>query len=225
MVKEKGDDLKSGDNVRLRSDGRYEARYQTGRDVNGTIIYGCCYGKTYEEAVEKRDYQLMIAAKKKRKKMNLLILGAGAQGLEILDIAKNLRLFSKIDFLDDNPQLTNVIGKWKDVGKFAEEYPIAIIAVADEEIRRVWMERITDMGFIIPTLVHPTAYVPEGTWIGEGSVICARSTIATGVSIGKGCIVTSGSTVPKSTKIPDWGYFDFDKCITGYHEEYVIPEE
>ena len=87
------------------------------------------------------------------------------------------------------------------------------------------MERITDMGFIIPTLVHPTAYVPEGTWIGEGSVVCARSTIATGVSIGKGCIVTSGSTVPKSTKIPDWGYFDFDKCITGYHEEYVIPEE
>ena len=118
MVKEKGDDLKSGDNVRLRSDGRYEARYQKGRDVNGKIIYGCCYGKTYEEAVEKRDYQLMIAAKKKRKKMNLLILGAGAQGLEILDIAKNLKLFFKIDFLDDNPQLTNVIGKWKDVGKF-----------------------------------------------------------------------------------------------------------
>ena len=38
MVKEKGDDLKSGDNVRLRSDGRYEARYQKGRDENGKII-------------------------------------------------------------------------------------------------------------------------------------------------------------------------------------------
>lgn len=217
--------MKSGDNVRLRSDGRYEARYIKDRDENGKIIYGCCYGKTYDEAVEKRNYQLMIATKKRRKKMNLLILGAGAQGLEILDIANNLRLFSKIDFLDDNPHLDNVIGKWSDLEKFAEEYPIAIVAVADEETRRTWMERIADLGFIIPTLVHSTAYVPQGTYIGEGTVICARSTIATGVSIGKGCIITSGSTVPKSTKIPDWGYFDFDKYIPGYHEEYVIPEE
>lgn len=217
--------MKSGDNIRLRADGRYEARYIKSRDENGKIKYGCCYGRTYEEAKEKRDYQLAIITKRSRKKMNLLILGAGAQGLEILDIAKNLRMFTKVDFLDDNPTLTNVIGKWNEVGRFIDEYPIAIIAVADEPTRKEWMDKIADMGFIIPTLVHPTAYVPEGTVIGEGTVICARTTIATGVRIGKGCIVTSGSTVPKSTVIPDWGYFDFDKYIPGYREEYVIPEK
>lgn len=217
--------MRNGDNVRLRSDGRYEARYSRGRDKNGKLLYGYCYGKTYEEAVEKRFEQLLIINQKKRKEMNLLILGAGAQGKEILDIAKNLRMFSKIDFLDDNPFEENVIGKWNDINKYVDDYPIGIVAVADEKIRKEWMQKISYAGFIIPTLVHPTAYVPEGTKIGEGTVICARSTIATGVSIGKGCIVTSGSTVPKSTIIPDWGYFDFDKCITGYHEEYLIPRE
>lgn len=215
--------MKRGNNVRIRTDGRYEARYIKQRDENGKIIYGYCYGKTYEEAVEKREYQLQVISNKKRRKMNLLILGAGAQGQEIYEIAKNLRIFSKIDFLDDNTTIEKTIGVWDDIKKFLDDYPIAIIAVADEKIRRIWMMKIQRLGFIIPTLVHPTAFVPEGTRIGTGSVICARTTIATGVSIGEGCIVTSGSTIPKKTEIPDWGYFDFDKCILGYHEEYNIP--
>lgn len=215
--------MKKGDNIRLRADGRYEARYIKGRDANGKINYGCCYGRTYEEAKEKREYQLQRIEKRKRKELNLLVLGAGAQGLEIYDIAKNLRIFSKIDFLDDNPNAQNTIGTWDDAENYLEDYPVAIIAVADKKIRYTWMKKIERMGFIIPTLVHPTAYVPEGTEIGIGSVVCARTTIATGVTIGEGCIVTSGSTIPKSTVIPDWGYFDFDKCIADYHEEYIIP--
>ena len=41
------------ENVFLRKDGRFEARYRKGRDNNGKLIYGFCYGKTYEEAQEK----------------------------------------------------------------------------------------------------------------------------------------------------------------------------
>lgn len=214
--------MKTGVNIRVRADGRYEARYIKERDVNGKIIYGSCYGKTYDEAKEKRDNLLIKLSSNKRRELNLLVLGAGAQGLEIYDIAKNLRIFSKIDFLDDNPYLENVIGCWSDIENYIAEYPVAIAAVADEATRYKWMKNLQRLGFIIPRLVHPTAYVPEGTDIGIGSVICARTTIATGVTIGEGCIITSGSTVPKKTVIPDWGYFDFDKCISGYHEEYQI---
>ena len=43
------------DNVHLRKDGRYEARYAKGRDAQGKIIYGFCYAGTYEEAKEKEE--------------------------------------------------------------------------------------------------------------------------------------------------------------------------
>lgn len=223
MTTKKEIKMKKGDNIRLRKDGRYEARYIKSRDNNGNIHYGYCYGRTYEEAKEKREYQLQKLSKKEKRELNLLVLGAGAQGLEIYDIAKNLRIFTKIDFLDDNPYVKNVIGSWNDVEDYIEDYPVAIVAVADEFTRYRWMKKLQRLGFIIPMLIHPTAYVPEGTDIGGGSVICARTTIATGVKIGEGCIITSGSTVPKKTVIPDWGYFDFDRCITGYHEKYNIP--
>lgn len=38
------------ENIHLRKDGRYEARYGKGRDESGKLIYGFCYGRTYEEA-------------------------------------------------------------------------------------------------------------------------------------------------------------------------------
>lgn len=41
------------ENIFLRKDGRFEARYRKGQNNNGKLIYGFCYGKTYEEAQEK----------------------------------------------------------------------------------------------------------------------------------------------------------------------------
>lgn len=43
-----------GENIRKRKDGRWEARYEKGRNENGAIIYGFLYGKTYREAKEKK---------------------------------------------------------------------------------------------------------------------------------------------------------------------------
>lgn len=47
--------MRTGENIYKRKDGRWEARYRKGRDKNGKIIYGHCYGKTYSEAKEKSE--------------------------------------------------------------------------------------------------------------------------------------------------------------------------
>ena len=214
--------MKKGDNIRLRSDGRYEARYVKSRDESGKAIYGCCYGRTYEEAKEKRDYQLQKMASPKE--MNLLILGAGSHGADVLEIAKSLRVFSKIDFLDDDPKRENAIGSWSMAEDLVGSYPAAIVAVGDEDIRREWTQKLSVIGYITPTLIHPSAFIPEDTEIGVGTVICARATVGSNVRIGQGCIVTSGSTIPRKTFVPDWGYFDFDKIIH-YREEYAVNQQ
>ena len=200
--------MRKGDNIRLRSDGRYEARYIKTRDESGKPSYGYCYGQTIEEAKEKRDYQLQRLAK--TREMNLLILGAGSLGLDVYDIAKSLRIFPKIAFLDDDPLNNRAAGSWKQSGAFIDKYPIAIVAVGDEDIRREWTQKLSLLGFVTPTLIHPTAYIPNDTEIGVGTIICARATIGTSVKIGKGCIITSGSSVPRETYLPDWQQFEFN---------------
>lgn len=42
-----------GENIHKRKDGRWEGRYQKGRDEHGKIIYGSVYGQKYQEVKEK----------------------------------------------------------------------------------------------------------------------------------------------------------------------------
>ena len=90
--------MRTGVNIRKRKDGRYEARYPKGRDAAGKLLYGYCYGHSFEEAREKRD---RIMAQRPRE-MNLLILGAGGHGEIIRELAQSLGVFRKIGFKDDD---------------------------------------------------------------------------------------------------------------------------
>ena len=203
--------MKNGDNVRVRSDGRYEARYIKARDESGKIIYGCCYGKTYAEAVEKREY--MLGRERKPKELNLLILGAGDHGQETYELAQSLRVFSKIAFLDDDTTLTNTLGTCEAPERFLDEYPAAIPAVGDEATRKRFMTRLADKGFVIPTLIHPSAVVSSNAVIGAGTVVCARATIGTNAHIGCGCIISSGATIDRHITLPDWSYVDCGQTV------------
>lgn len=45
---------RKGENIRKRKDGRWEARYMKGRDIDGKIRYGYLYGKSYKEVKDKK---------------------------------------------------------------------------------------------------------------------------------------------------------------------------
>ena len=45
---------RKGENIRKRKDGRWEARYMKGRDMDGKIRYGYLYGKSYKEVKDKK---------------------------------------------------------------------------------------------------------------------------------------------------------------------------
>lgn len=197
--------MRTGDNIRLRVDGRYEARYIKGRDERGRAIYGSCYGKTYEEAKAKRDRVLnqQIIEDFEPRGMNLLILGAGSHGQEVYEIASALHVFDRIELLDDDTS-KDTFGSWCDAEKLVDKFAAAIVAVGDEKVRRLWSARLTEIGYVIPTLVHPTAVISQNARIGAGSVVCARATVSSGATVGRGCIVSASVTVGRGADISDW---------------------
>ena len=46
---------RKGENIRKRKDGRWEARYIKGRDMDGKIRYGYLYGRSYTEVKDKKN--------------------------------------------------------------------------------------------------------------------------------------------------------------------------
>lgn len=185
--------MRTGNNIRLRTDGRFEARYIKGRDLQGRAVYGYCYGKTSEEAARKRERAMRELTSVRE--MNLLILGAGSHGQEVRELAESLRVFRKIAFLDDeNPEAIGPCGRLE---RYVGEYPVAIAAVGDQALRMRWMGDLAREGYVLPVLIHPSAEV------GYGTVICARAVIGPGAKIGRGCIISGGAAVDRDAEIPE----------------------
>lgn len=191
--------MRTGVNIRKRKDGRYEARYPKGRDAQGKLLYGYCYGRTFEEVQAKRDRMLALHPRE----MNLLILGAGGHGEAIRELAQTLGVFRKIGFLDDDTKNPLAMGPCDDCLRYIEEYPIAIPSVGNRELRMRWLAMLARNGFVLPILVHPTATVSPSAAVGYGTVIEARATVSPGVRIGNGCIIASGATIDRNVEIPD----------------------
>lgn len=205
-------------NVRQRKDGSFEARYKTGRNGKGRTAYASCYGKTYEEAVEKREKALeeQLIQNNPPVGLNLLILGAGSHGQEVREIAESLHIFQKIDFLDDDLNKPGAIGKWKDIEEFKESYNAAIVAVGNEYTRKLWFAKLSEAGYMIPTLVHPSAIVSQNATLGAGTVICARATISSGAKVGAGCIISAGATIGRDKILDDWTHMEVGGVVSYY---------
>lgn len=195
--------MRVGNNIRQRKDGRFEARYEKGRDENGHIIYGYCYGTTYEEAELKRSR--VCVKHESNNRMNLLILGCGDLGLVVRDLVQDFRVFNKIAFLDDfKVGQESVLGPCRDFALYRDEYPIAIAAVGEPSLRCRWINDLERAGFIVPTLIHPSANVASNVQLGAGSVVCSGATVGIGATIGKGCIIDDGAIVERHATVPDW---------------------
>lgn len=202
--------MRTGDNIRQRTDGRFEARYIKSRDFNGRAVYGYCYGKTWEEAARKREEARQQTVS--TREMNLLILGAGSHGREVRELAESLRVFRKIDFLDDhNPE---AVGPCQNLRWYLQAYPIAIPAVGNQELRMRWLRELSQAGFILPVLIHPGAVVSASARLGCGTVVCAQASVSAGASVGRGCILSSGATIDRDVTIPDGIYVGCGQVIT-----------
>lgn len=137
---------------------------------------------------------------------NLLILGAGGHGSVVRDTAVVMGKFRKVDFLDDNSEVS--IGKCLEVGKFINEYTYAFVAFGDNKLRMKWLEKLTEEGFRVPVLIHPTAYVSSLANIQEGSVVCAKAVVNTNARVKRGSIISIGALVDHDSVIGEYSHIN-----------------
>jgi len=138
---------------------------------------------------------------KLEKGKSLLILCAGQFGEITKEIAEAVG-YEKIGFLDDF--VPEVLGKLTDYRRFVTEYSDAVVAADSVTLRMDYLEKLRIVGYHIPTLVHPTAFVSPSVKLGEGTIVQANAAINTGCTIGKGCIISMSANINHHTKIGDY---------------------
>jgi len=129
----------------------------------------------------------------------ILIIGAGGHGKVIKEIAEDVG-YQKIDFIDDNN--LKAIGKISDLEKFLE-YQEAFVGIGNNRLRAKLIEKAQSIGFKIPVLIHPTAYVSKTAIIEKGTVIEPKAIINTEVRIAQGCIISVGAIVDHNVELEE----------------------
>nr|WP_307990889.1 NeuD/PglB/VioB family sugar acetyltransferase [uncultured Niameybacter sp.] len=152
---------------------------------------------------------------------SLLILGAGGHGKVVLDVAESMKCYETIHFLDDGKDVgTEVLGR-EVVGKISEchlhsrNYTDAIVALGNNEVRLELTEKLDQLGYHIPILIHPSSVVSQYTNIKEGTVIMPQAVINVGASIGKACIINTGAVIEHDCQVGDGAHIAYRAVLGG----------
>ena len=141
-----------------------------------------------------------------RKKDVILLYGAGGLGVEVLDLLhRSGRWSNRMPlFIDD----FSPTGSTLDIKKVSYEYALdkyfgsdLIVTVGDPHAREQILSRAKDGGFSLPTIVDSNARVSKHCEVGEGSVICAGSTIAARSKVSSNVLINVSSIVGHDVKI------------------------
>jgi len=200
--------------VYKRSDGRWEARYKKGVGPDGRAKYGAVYGSSKEEVIKKREE---IAPQNLPTvypdQLNLLILGAGSHGRDVMEIAESHHIFNKISFLDDFAEGDNIIGKCSDAASLREEYPCAFVAIGDNKRRKKLAMYLKAHHFLIPKLVASTATVSSNAVIGEGTVIMPQANVGA-CNVGDFCIIAQSSNINTDSVVSNFAMVDCGAIVS-----------
>jgi len=144
----------------------------------------------------------------------LLLLGAGGHAKVVAETAIASGQFSQIGYLDDRftgPGQQRPILGWPLLGTFAQamepeltqQWRAAFVAIGNSRLRLQFLQRLSDAGYQLPVLIHPTAWVSPSAQIGHGSAVFARATVQAQAQIGRGAILNTSCSVDHDAQLAD----------------------
>lgn len=155
---------------------------------------------------------------------NLIIIGAGGCGREILqwakDINKQEQRWNIKGFIDDH--LDALDGKKCDVPVLAriDEYEICeddefTCGIGNSKIRKIIIEKLESKGAKFVNIIHPSAVIADSCTLGKATVIYPFALISDNAVLGDGCIVNMYSSVAHDSVLGEYCTISAHCDITG----------
>ncbi len=145
----------------------------------------------------------------------LVIIGAGGFGRELLDVVRDSDpgqdRWEFIGFVSrDEPDaglLDRIDARWLGSDDDFIDHPTAshfAVGIGSPDVRRAIAERYESAGLTPATLIHPTATIGRDVVLGDGTVMCAHSSVTTNVRIGRHVHLDRVTTVGHDCVIGDF---------------------
>ena len=153
----------------------------------------------------------------------LLLVAASGLAREVMALVRSGDDFDVLGILDDDPvRAGSVLDGAHVLGPLSEvrKHPGARIAVCvgSGATRADIVRRLGALGLPpghFATIVHPTAILPEGCTVGEGSIILANVVMTAAVTVGRHVVVMPGVTLTHGDFVDDYVTFGAGASLGG----------
>jgi len=157
-------------------------------------------------------------------KPTLLLIGAGGHAKSCIDVIEQEDKFRIIGLVGSPNEVgTQVLGyevlgtdevltELLNLSKFAL---IAVGQIGTNDLRSTLFSKIVNIGFKLPVIMSPMAYVSPRAIVGKGSVVMHRATINAGASIGNNCIINSHTLIEHDVTVEDHCHIATGAIING----------
>lgn len=141
---------------------------------------------------------------------SLVIVGAGGHARACIDVIEQ----------HGGYEIVGLIGRAEEVGRKVFNHRVigcdddlpalagtcAIVAVGQIRqfrVRRALFEQLRQLGFELPNIISPLAYVSRHAEIGVGTIVMHRATVNAEAKIGNNCIVNTAAIVEHGCHVGD----------------------
>jgi len=154
----------------------------------------------------------------------IILVGAGGHAHACIDVIEQAGLFSIAGLIEKNINHSagnlgyTVLGADKDLEQLHNKYRFAIITVGQIKSpdNRINLYKILkSIGYTLPLIISPIAYVSKYATIGEGTIIAHGVVVNANAKVGRNCIINTKSLIEHDAVIEDHCHIATGAIING----------
>ena len=135
----------------------------------------------------------------------IILIGGGGHCKSVIDVIEQEKKFKIAGIVEQQSDLLgskilgyNVIGNDTDLKNLVKKYKYALITVGQiksPSLRVKLFKLAIKVGFKLPLIISPNAYVSKHSKIGNGTIVMHNAIINADTSIGDNCIINSKALI------------------------------
>ena len=150
----------------------------------------------------------------------IILVGGGGHCKSCIDVIENENKYKIIGIIDNNKNslLNYKVFRESYINKklIKNNYSLVTVGhIKNYKLRVKLFNKLRNLGFKIPTIISPSAYISKHAVIGKGTIVMHGVIINAGVKIGNNCIVNTNSLIEHDVVIGDHVHISTEVTING----------
>jgi sugar O-acyltransferase (sialic acid O-acetyltransferase NeuD family) len=154
----------------------------------------------------------------------ILLIGGGGHCKAVIDVIEQENKYKIAGIIDSKEKIGQkvlnyeIIGSDNDLEVLFEKYKYACITIGQVksvEPRKKLFQKLKEIGFILPSIISPLAYVSKYAFVDEGTTVMHHSMLNAKARVGKNCIINTKALIEHDSIIEDHCHVSTAAVING----------